>query len=288
MAFNEEYDRNKEILEASKAAAEAMEKRILDGEPVGEPFINDGGEKIVVTITSENKYGYAVFRPGEDKPFYLVESQVLLHDLNKKTAHNGVALRYPGAKSMLQRNMVGLFTEYIKDPGFEGIYVSVQMPKNATMDVSQQMTGYYPEDAVTIFGATFHNEKVWFASYAQIIPNPKTGKPTLRIGTGGINPDGSPDYDTMIRMSQEAEMAKKFFGEPYMDEERQKEVIEHAAKSAESIFYDMYEGFSLPRHEGVGRSNLLMDAMNGRDISGYLENNGRQFAIPQAGRKSIN
>ena len=270
--------KNEELVNMAKFAAQDMEERILGGEVIKDE-IRDDGDRILVTKTSTGRYGYAVFSEGEDKPHYLVEGQVLLQDLNKHTAHNGVNLRYPGAKSMIQRNMVGQFAEYIKDPGFESFYIAIQMPKGATMNVSQQMSGYYSEDPVDIFGATFSDNKVWYASYAQLIPDSRTGKPTLRIGTVSLNPDGMPDYDTVMKNANDAEDVKRVFGERYMSEDELLLTAQKGVETAQSVFYNMYNEIGLPMNEGIMPCNLLTDAMNGNDISHYIGQNG--FEVPK-------
>ena len=225
-----------EIVQNAKIGAKKLEERVIGGRVIKD-FINDEGERILVTETIDGKYGYAVYKKNENSPHYIVEVDILLQDLNKKTAHNGVALRYPGAKSMIQRNMVGFFVEYIKDPGFESMYFSVQMPKNATINVSQQMSGYYGEDAVSIFSVDFRREKINYASYAQMLPG-FDGKPTIRIGMVGLNSDGMPDHETTIKIANDAELAKKFLGMSSMKSELVEEITVRSAEAAQSLFFE--------------------------------------------------
>ena len=264
-----EENKNIEIVENTRIIARELEARVLGGEVIRD-YTNEDGERILVTKTSNGKYGYAVYEKDAFEPHYIVEGEVLLEDLNKKTAYNGNPLRYPGAKSMIQRNMVGMFAEYIKDRGYEGFYVSLQMPPQATMDVSQQMSGYVEDDPVSIFSASFHDYKVSYAAFAQIIRDEKTNRPTLRIGLGGLNADGTPDYETTLKVAKEAEDAKRFLGEKAMDNSKIQEVAKESASRAQSVFYDEYTKLGLPMEEGIVPSNLLIDAMNGKNINGYL------------------
>lgn len=274
----EQYDINKEVAEQFQEQATQMERRILGGEVLKEAT-NSDGEKIVVTLTENGKYGYAVYEPYSDEPHYLVEGEVLLQDLDKRTASNGITLRYPGAKSMIQRNMVGLFSEYIKDPGFEGFYISCKSPESATLKVTQQMTGYYKEDPVQLFGVSFRDKTFSYAAEAQLYIDPQTGEPTLRVGMGGLNPDGSPDYETTVRMAREAEQAKRFFGERAMGNEELHGVIKNSIITAQSVFYQMYEGMGLPMSPEAAPCTLLEDGLNGRDISRYMGEKGFQNPV---------
>ena len=276
--MNNDVNLERKIINAAKEEAARLEARVLSSEVVRD-YTTEKGERILVTKTRPDKYGYAVFQPEKDEPNYIIEGQVLLDDLEKTTAHNGVALRYPGAKSMLQRNMVGLFAEYIKDPGYESYYISVQMPANATMRITQQASGWYDEDAAILLSVNFNDyarrtntEFGGYAGMAQIIPHPETGEPTLRVGLMGLNPDGTPDYKTMLRVCKDAEAASRFLGMPSMDESTLEEVLHVGMKNSQRIFGQMYEILGIPMMEGVEPCDLLNDAMSGKDISGYLKN----------------
>ena len=253
-----EYD----MLKVCKNAALEMQERVLFGTIIKD-YTTEDGERILLTKTENNTDGYAVFEKGNRRePHYIVESHYYFDDFEKQTAHNGVGLRYDGAKSRIQRNMLGMFFEYIKDPGFEGLYASIQMPDQADVHVSQQMTGYYNEDPVTIMAAQFDRKEFSIAAFVQKIMDTQTGKPTLRIGLGGFDEKGAINHEQMLVDAKLAEGAKKFFGERAMGEERLKTVINDSMDLSQATFYRMYEQLGILVNPDIKPNNLIEDSLN--------------------------
>lgn len=260
-----------DMLKMSKQAALSMEQRILNGEVIKD-YTTEEGERILLTRTENNTYGYAVYEKGKTEPHYLVESHYLFTDFEKQTAHNGTGLRYGGAKSRIQRNMLGLFFEYIKDYDYESLYASIQMPKEADVQVSQQMTGYYNEDPVTLMAANFDRKKFSVAAFAQNIIDPETGKPTIRVGLGGFTENGSIDVKQMLVDAKLAESAKKFLGQKSMEEEKLKTTIKNAMELSQSTFYSMYKQLGISVDPNIKPNNLIEDSLNK-----YIQNNPGKF-----------
>lgn len=63
-------------------------------------------------------------------------------------------------------------------------------------------------------------------------------------------------------MAKEAEMAKKFLGEPSMNDARLKEVIEDSVRVAQSLLYSVYKQFQIPIFDGVEPNNLFENQIN--------------------------
>ena len=268
MEKNNEKTVPEEYVDMMQQYADEMEKRILEGEVIRD-FVNDEGERIVVTKTSNGMYGYAVYDKGSDTPHYYVEGSTLLEDLNKKTDYSGKGLRYEGAKSMIQRNMTGLFYEYIKDPGFEALYVSIQCPPTSTIQIGQIYAGYNSQDPVALMSASFYDRKFYYAEVAEIIM--EEDKPLIRVGMGTLHDDGTPAIEETIQNYFEAERYKKAFGGPYMNESETASKTEQCARNAQSIFYGMYQELGLPILEEVKPNSLISDGLQGKPVLETIE-----------------
>lgn len=275
---------NEEMLRKCKESAEDMERRILAGEVIADEMY-DSNTRILVTKTDNGRYGYAVFQNGSDKPHYLVEGDYLIKDLKKKTDYRGYALRYEGAKSMIQRNMLGYFTEYIKDPGFEGVYINVQAGENTTIDVTQQMAGYNPQDPVVLLYASFAEKIFAYAGLAQLFLNPETSKVTARIGLGRAKDDGTQDYDHAIKMEMESQQNRAFFGERPKTRTEVKKVILDQSQLAQELFYEMFNSLNLPMLPGINKSRLMELGLSGAPIEGELGKLNLTAGIPTIEQK---
>ena len=269
-------DKNKEMLEHSLAYAQEMEKRILSGEVIADVIYEVDKSRIIVTRTETGRYGYAIIEEGKDSPCYLVESDCLLQDLQKRTDLYGRALVYPGAKSMVEKNMVGMFSEYRKfGSQFHSFFISVKAPENGPLKVTQQMAGYIDQYPVTILGADFLTGEFYYAALAQLYIDPKTGTPTVRIGTGLLTPEGLPDVEHSIKMEMEAQAARRFFGERSLRRPEVEEVIKKHSMQAQALLSPMYEAIGLPMYEGVDYCPLLSDGLKGENIDKYIDSDGK-------------
>lgn len=249
-------NKEQELVAHGYEYAKEMERRINSG-AVLKDVVDDNGERTVVTLTEIGTYGYAVFEKGCSQAHYYAEGKFLIDDLTKIDDCDGVALRYPSAKSRVQRNLIGEFTEYIKDPGFHSLYINIKFPKTHNVQVAQRMAGYNPQDPVVITSFHFDKREFGIAADAQLFE--ENGKTIVRFGMGGLTKDGFIDYEFQYEMLRQAEVAKGAFGEAMMTPERLKEVHEASSKAAQSLLYGVYQTFDMPIMEGVKPCNLLMD-----------------------------
>lgn len=260
---NSEYrifdNKREEFIDYAWVTANEMVRNISQGEVIKDE-VDDQGERIIVTMTEKGTYGYQVIEFGDTKPHYYAESHFLLEDLNKKTDSDGRALRYSSAKSRIQRNLIGIFSEYILDEGFHSYYINIKFPLESEVQVCQKMTGYDRQDPVVLLSASFDSRRFSIAADAQIIgvDNHKY----VRFGLGRVKDDGTIDYDLTYKMAKEGEMAKKFLGEPSMSSARLKEVIEDSVREAQALLYSVYKRFDLPIMDGVVPNNMLTEQIN--------------------------
>jgi hypothetical protein len=269
-----EKDFNKEMLEHSKEYAEAMEKRILEGKVIADVIYKVDNSRILVTMTSTGRYGYVVYEEYRDEPVYFVEGDYLIEDLQKTTDYEGNALMYPGAKSMIEKNMVGMFSEYRKYPEFHDFYISVKAPKDSPIQVTQQMAGYSSQYPVTILGANFIANEFYYGALAQLYIDPKTGKQTIRIGTGFFTPEGLPDIEHSIKMEMEAQAYNPFFGQRPKRRYEVEEIIKKHTMQAQALLTPLYQALGLPMYEGVEYSPLLMEGLKGEQVDKYIGEDG--------------
>lgn len=251
-------NKKKQFLDYALASAKEMVEIISQGEVVKDE-VDDQGERTIVTLTEKGTYGYQVFEAHCNTPHYYAESHFLLEDLNKTTDSDGRALRYTSAKSRVQRNLIGIFSEYILDEGFHSFYINVKFPLESEIQVCQQMAGYDRQDPVVLLSACFDTRRFSIAANAQIIG--VDDKKYIRFGMGRVNDDGTIDYDLLYKMAKEAEMAKRFLGESSMSSTRLKEVIEDSVREAQSLLYSVYKQFDFPILEGVEPKSLLTDQL---------------------------
>lgn len=248
---------NIELLDKCKKYADDMEKRVLSGKIITD-IMYDDRDRIVVTELDNGRFGYAVYDTYLDELRYIVEGDYLIKNLKKRTDYKGQALKYEGAKSMIQRNMLGYFSEYIKDQGFEGFYINVQTPEDCELNVEQQMGGYDPQDPVTILYASFAANKFAYVAQASSYVNEKTGKPMYRLCLGTLNPDGTPNTEEMIKREIEAENARRFFNQGYkVSRDELIKIIGDSVKEAQALFTPLFETMGLPMYEGVEPKNIL-------------------------------
>lgn len=250
-------DINKELLEKCKQYADEMEKRVLSGKVLYD-IMYDDVDRIVVTELDNGRYGYAVYDTQLDELRYVVEGDYLITDLTKRTDYKGQALKYSGAKSMIQRNMLGYFSEYIKDKGFEGFYISIQTDENCDINVEQQMGGYDSQDPVVILYASFAEKSFGYVAQASSYYDEKTGKPMYRLGLGSLKPDGTPDVEDLIKREIEAEKARRFLGQGRnVTREELIEIVGDSVKKAQSLFTPLFSSIGIPMYEGVEANNTL-------------------------------
>lgn len=247
-------NKKEELIGKTKNAAAEMVERIKTGEVIMD-VTDDEGERTIVTLTSNGTYGYQVYEKWGNEPHYYAEGFKLIDDLKKNTDSDGRALRYSSAKSRVQRNLTGIFTEYILDPGFHSFYINQKFEKNSEIQIAQRMSGYDRQDPVVLFGAQFDTNELHITSDAQIISN--DDKQTVHVGLGKIKDDGTIDYDLQFKMAMQAERAKSAFGEPSMDSARLAEVLKESSMTAQSLLFDVYDSLGLPVMEGVEANSLL-------------------------------
>ena len=268
-------DFNAMMIERTKEVAQKMEERILTGEVIADVVYEVDKSRILVTRTSNGRYGYAVFEEGKDKPCYLAESDYLIKDLQKKTDYEGRPLLYLGAKSMIEKNMVGVIYEYRKYPNYHDFYVTVKASQDSSINVTQQMAGYNPQYPVAILIADFISNEFYYGALAQVYNEPNEVKPTIRIGVGTLNPDGTPNVEKSIKMERESQEARKFFGERALGEKAVEEIIKRHSFQAQALLTPMYEAVGLPMYEGVEYCPLLAEGLKGEPIDKYISDDGK-------------
>jgi len=248
---------NIEFLNKCKKYADDMEKRVLSGKIITD-IMYDDRDRIVVTDVGNGRFGYAVYDTYLDELRYIVEGDYLITNLKKRTDYKGQALKYEGAKSMIQRNMLGYFFEYIKDQGFEGFYINVQTPEDCELNVEQQMGGYDSQDPVTILYASFADKKFAYVAQASSYVSEKTGKPMYRLGLGTLNPDGTLNVDELIKNEIEAAKARRFFDYGY-NVTRQELIdnVGYSIKEAQALFTPLFTAMGIPMYEGVEPKSIL-------------------------------
>jgi len=249
-------NKGEELMANGRNLARETVIKIKTGEVIKD-FIDDNGERIIVTLTDRGTYGYQVFLNDEEMPHYYVEGMYLIKDLNKKTDSLGKPLKYESAKSRIQRNMLGCFTEYILDRGYHSFYINHKSMPNGEIEVTQRMTGYDEGDPVVLAGWHFDTYEFSIVADAQMIN--LDNKSILRLGLGKVNDDGTIDYDLLHKNALEAEMAKRFLGEKTIEPERLKELMLMATKDAQATIFGLYSTLGLPIIEGVEPNNLLAE-----------------------------
>lgn len=247
-------NRKEEMLEQGYKAALEMVTRIQSGKIIKD-VVDDKGERIVVTLTCAGTYGYQVFERLSKEPHYFAESFSLIDDLKKNTDHEGRGLRYTSAKSRVQRNLTGVFTEYILDRGYHSFYINLKFPKDSNLQVSQRMSGYDRQDPVVLLGCQFDRKTMTIVADAQQFV--ENGVSSIRLGLGAIKDDGTIDYNLQYKIALEAEMAKQFLGEKTVDRETIAQLIIESSKNAQALFYDVYRGMDIPIIDGVVSDNLI-------------------------------
>ena len=256
MEYEVYANKKEELLANAQRSANDMVERIRNGQVISD-VIDDEGERIIVTLTDRGTYGYQVFERLETEPHYYAEGFTLISDLRKTTDSDGRALRYTSAKSRVQRNLTGMFMEYILDRGHEAYYINQKCAKDDNLQVAQRMAGYDRQDPVVLFGAKFRSKDLYIAGDAQVIE--EGNRHTIRIGTVQIKDDGTINYDLQFKMAMEAEIAKKAFGESSMQSERLATVLEQASMDAQSLLYPVYKGLGIPMMDGVEPNYLLFE-----------------------------
>lgn len=267
-------DFNQNILENSKNYVAEMEKRILEGEILADVHHEDHS-RILVTMTSTGKYGYCVFRPYfDDDPIYFAESDYLIEDLQKKTDYEGRPLLYDNAKSVIEKNLVGVFTEYRKTYNYNDFSISVKAPSDAQIQVTQQMAGYDSQYPVVILHADFINNSFYYGALAELYIDPETQKQTIRIGVGTLTPEGLPDVDRSIKMEKESQANEAFFGKKPLNNEEIENIIKKNTMQAQALLAPLYESVGLPMYDNVGFSPLLLEGLTGKPIDKYIDEKG--------------
>ena len=130
------------------------------------------------------------------------------------------------------------------------------------IEVTQQMAGYNPQDPVSIVAANFHDKKFNYAAIVQV-KYEEGKKPVVKVGMGSLNPDGTPNTESIIENELEAEKARRAFGGTPMSAEEITDQIKNAQVNAQSLFNGVYTSFGLPMYEGINANNLITDGLNG-------------------------
>lgn len=274
-------DYNETMLRVCLGKAKEMESRILSGEVIADVIYEEDDSRILVTRTSNNKYGYAVYEEGKETPYYLVESDYLISDLQKRTDYYGHPLSYSGAKSMIEKNMIGIFYEYKKDPDFHDFNVSIKVPDDCPIEIKQMMAGYNPQYPVTLLCADFSTREFYYAALADIFLDPKSGDPIVELGVGFVKPDGTPDYDRSLKMEMEAQDMRPLYGLPRIAPREAQEIVGKQTMLAQSFLTPLYEAVGLPMLDGIEYCPLLEEALAGKDISKYFNSEGN--LLPEGG-----
>ena len=175
---------------------------------------------------------------------------------------------------MIEKNMVGVIYEYRKYPNYHDFYVTVKASQDSSINVTQQMAGYNPQYPVAILIADFISNEFYYGALAQVYNEPNEVKPTIRIGVGTLNPDGTPNIEKSIKMERESQEARKFFGERALGEKAVEEIIKRHSFQAQALLTPMYEAVGLPMYEGVEYCPLLAEGLKGEPIDKYISDDG--------------
>jgi len=213
-----------------------------------------GDQPVIITKTSIGTYGYQLFRPNENEPYYVAEANYYFDDIEKKTASNGEALMYPGAKSVIARNLLGQFCEYInEDFGYENFYFCFKSPEDAEIKLIQKMAGPYPQNAIILMAADLYQKTMGIPTWIQDYIDEK-GKRTFRIGI-------SEDFDDNLVIDDQpilakAKQIKKILGEDLSNQELI-EVVKEAINGAYKYMGGFLEKLGILLPEGQERIDLL-------------------------------
>lgn len=266
IVVNKNGDLGQSLIEKGQNQAKEMVERIKKGQVI-EDITYDNGERLVVTITSPINaeipmYGYQVFEPGAEEAHYYVEGMYLISDLYTNTDSNGVTLRYSGAKSLVQRNMLGLFNELILDKGFEAFYTSIKTAKDQDIQVQQRMAGAYESDPVTLLSYNFNTRKVNLVGHIECFEESKDGKivKVMRCGLDRVD-NGELNYDSGYKFALEAEQLTDIMndrGSFRADTvESLNKKYNEAIINAQSMLKPVYQNLGIPLIEGVEFDNAL-------------------------------
>lgn len=257
-----EKDINKDIRDATKVAVDEMKRRISNGEVIKD-YTRKDKERIVVTKTEDGKYGYMAYRQNKDEPYYYAEGSELLEDLDKITNNYGTLLMYNSAQSTIQRNLTGMFTEFIDEPpAIQTYYVNIKLPETSEARLGW-INGHDPEEAIQIMAVNFVTKRVSFATNVEIAAF-KDDKPMFRIGHGELNKDGTVKYEDAIDGLYYSEFAKPLSGgirhSRHWVEERYKKTHENSLK----LLYPMYKLAGIAMPDDIEPNTLLIDLLAGK------------------------
>lgn len=230
-------------------------------------------------IENENgvSYIYTAFRCYDEQPYYYAESDQLLPVFasyagdskeepfisfaNKNyTAYNGDGIGlFIGAQSYIQRNLVGIFKEYIDRSPDKTFHITYQSdPKNdyqigfirKTQDV----------DSIPLFTADFGRNEVVVVAEATIGKN-IAGENAVNVMGTTLEEDGTIDYDKLAEyIKQNLKETMLIEGKWCSEEELDKmavDILKKRAVTAQEVFYDIYDVMGLPIIEGVERKPLF-------------------------------
>lgn len=264
-----------EMLRRTEQYADAMAKRILSGE-IYKEYITQQGERVIITITSSGKYGYAAYYDTREKtPYFYAEADYLFEDLDKNTDSHGALLPFATAQNRISRNLLGIFSEYRIDEIYGNIFtIAIQYPDEGPLNVSQRGKFDNPieKESVILFQANFKEGAIGMVGGAAIYID-KTGKPNLRVGVTNFKPDGSLDYDRLTIREEQASIANAYFSRDkryLIDEDEAEQRTMNGAEVAQSVFFELFDMLGLPRLEGTRPCNLIDDAFKGKDVSKYV------------------
>ena len=264
-----------EIMDKGRELIKELKDRILNGKVVADVIYKDDNCRILVTETETGRYGYAVFEEDKDQPFYLVEADFLIDDLQKRTAYDGTALLYPGAKSMIEKNILGSFTEYFRDPWFESLNLSIKTPVNSSVDVKQRsvIVGEEKQYPTTLLSIDYKQDKVYLGCCADVFISPKTGKKTVSIGCATLDSNGSVNYNELIEDEKHEQRNRRFLGLPYLNDYDIPKYIGYTIKYGQSLLLPMYKALGISLSEEVEYSPLLSEIISG-NAERYIDREG--------------
>ena len=238
-------------------------ERIKSGEKIIEDTDNDNNRVVVTKNTVKDIegndvtiYGYIVSRNILDEyiPFCYFESTVLFTEFKKNTSYEGIPTIYTDAKGIIERNLTGRFTEYVKQGSNWDMYnVFYKNPDQNGVRITSSVHGFQDAtDPVQLAYIDFINEEIYIAAGAYA-----KGDKTISIDHGGIKKDGTVDYEQMYGWLLDEILVENAFSDKFknLTIEEKKELAHTTIQQRQSFLSQIRDGIgATPTPFGIGHN----------------------------------
>lgn len=224
-----------EMLIKAKQAVNDQIERIESGEPIFTGTDNENNTVVVKknTVKDHNGnevvlFGYILYRYEREKPFCYFESTEYFTDFKKRTSNNGYVLGYTDAKAVIERNLTGQFTEYVREQTWDSYNVFYKSEKADAKSVTSSVHGFERKtDPTQLLYIDFYCKQINIAAGAHTVD----GK-TVSIDHANLKADGTPDYEEMYEWLLDEMRVERVFSDTYrgLSEEAMKAVASRAVK----------------------------------------------------------